>query len=138
MSAMTAEVADLEGILRSPDFDAGRLKHGQGRTSVPPRQEPGGVRPARRAGRSVSLQSRPVRLVPPPVPAAARPVIGPTIRSCAVAEGTRWRLTDRGIAVIIVVGAMIIAAGVMVVAMTAVRVTSDTYQPSGLAEASQH
>ncbi len=137
MSAMTAEVANLEGIWRSPDSDPGPPRHGQGRTSVPPRQQPGS-RPARRAGRSVSPQSRPVKLVPPPVPAAARPVISPTIRSCTVAEGTRWRLTDRGIAVIMVVGAMIIAAAVMVVAMTAVRVTSDTYQPSGLAEVSQH
>jgi hypothetical protein len=38
-------------------------------------------------------------------------------------------LTDRGIAVILVAGAMIVLAAVMVITLTALRVTSDGYQP---------
>ena len=47
----------------------------------------------------------------------------------APAAPTTMTLTDRGISVILVAGAMIVLAAVMVVTLTALRVTSDTYQP---------
>ena len=47
-----------------------------------------------------------------------------------------WRLTDRGIAVIMVIAAMILIAGMTVVGITAVRVTSLGGDP-GLQESRQ-
>ena len=39
-----------------------------------------------------------------------------------------WRLTDRGVAVVIVTGLMIMVAALTVIGLTALRVTSDGYQ----------
>ena len=65
----------------------------------------------------VSVSSTPV----PRVPAAlARP--GP-IPQPATPAG-HWELTDRGIAVVMVVAAMILTAALVVIGVTAVRVTS--------------
>ncbi|MGI8458613.1 MAG: hypothetical protein ACR2LI_10935 [Propionibacteriaceae bacterium] len=55
--------------------------------------------------------------------------LGP--QSCAMVSATRWRLTERGIAVVLVAGLMIVVAGLTVVTATALRVTSDSYQISG-------
>jgi len=46
-----------------------------------------------------------------------------------LAAESHWRLTDRGIGVILVAAAMIVAAALMVVSVTAFRVTGDNYQP---------
>ena len=53
------------------------------------------------------------------------------VQSSVTSSVTRSRttLTDRGIAVILVAGAMIVLAAVTVVTLTALRVTSETYQP---------
>ena len=56
-------------------------------------------------------------LQPAPMPEVARAVTTPI----------RWRLTDRGIAVIMVVGMMIVTAALSVVGLTALRVTSTDY-----------
>ena len=39
-----------------------------------------------------------------------------------------WRLTDRGVAVVLVVGLMIMVAALTVVGLTAMSVTGDGYQ----------
>ncbi|HLT61055.1 MAG TPA: hypothetical protein VK020_07670 [Microlunatus sp.] len=41
-----------------------------------------------------------------------------------------WRLTGRGVAVIMVVGLLIAAAALTVIGATVVRVTSDDYRPA--------
>ena len=48
------------------------------------------------------------------------------VRQCS--EQSSWRLTDRGVAVVIVTGLMIMVAALTVVGLTAMRVTSDGYQ----------
>src|SRR4029434_103941 len=47
-----------------------------------------------------------------------------------------WRLTDRGIAVVMVIAAMILTAALVVIGLTAVRVTGPDYGP-GFAESPQ-
>jgi hypothetical protein len=41
-----------------------------------------------------------------------------------------WRLTDRGIAVVMVIAAMILTAALIVIGLTVVRVTAPDYRPS--------
>ncbi|MET1006061.1 MAG: hypothetical protein ABWX96_10955 [Propionibacteriaceae bacterium] len=95
------------------------------------------VRPAGRSGRSLAPRSRPAHPVAAP---RLAPVVNPGVRSCTAepvrevveapaAVRVRTRLTDRGIAVILVAGAMIVLAAVTVVGLTAFQVTSDSYQP---------
>ena len=90
----------------------------------------------RRAGRGSGRASRPQARPP-------RPVAGPDLafdapvlaHGCAVVrpcEATRWRLTERGIALIIATGLAIATAALVVVGLTAMRVTGDGYAPSGL------
>jgi hypothetical protein len=50
-------------------------------------------------------------------------------KSQATAAPGDWRLTDRGIAVILVFAAMILTAAVAVIGLTAVRVTGADYTP---------
>jgi hypothetical protein len=45
-----------------------------------------------------------------------------------VAQAT-WRLTNRGIAVIMIAGAMLVAAALTVITATAVTVTAEDYRP---------
>jgi hypothetical protein len=47
------------------------------------------------------------------------------------APHAEWRLTDRGLTVIMVVAALILAAAVVVIGMTVVRVASGEYDASG-------
>lgn len=60
----------------------------------------------------------------------------PVVRSCSPAlDRTRaeppdgWRLTNLGIAVILIVGALLAVAAITVITTTAIRVTSDGYHP---------
>jgi hypothetical protein len=66
----------------------------------------------------VSVSSAPVSRVPA---AVLRP--GP-IPQPATTPAVHWELTDRGIAVVMVVAAMILTAALVVIGLTAVRVTS--------------
>lgn len=88
------------------------------RTTSPP------VRPVRRAVPARGPLARPVRGVPAPT---SRPRHLPTVRSCQLQVdpgGTfRWRLTDRGIAMVLVLAAMILVAAVTVIGLTAWQVT---------------
>ncbi|HEY9291260.1 MAG TPA: hypothetical protein VIP98_08285 [Microlunatus sp.] len=51
-------------------------------------------------------------------------------RTVATAESAGWRLTNRGIAVVLITGAVLVAAAIMVITATALTVTSDDYRPS--------
>jgi hypothetical protein len=54
------------------------------------------------------------------------------IRPCTITEAptasTDWRLTDRGIALAMALAAMILTAALVVIGVTAVRVTSTDYR----------
>ena len=49
-------------------------------------------------------------------------------------ERAAWRLTDRGIALVLVVAAMVAVAALAVLVPTALRVTGDNYQPIGTSQ----
>jgi hypothetical protein len=99
-------------------------------------RRPSRSRPAARSGRAVGPLARPVAFVPAP---SLAPSFGSRARSCTVEAPTttavprptrvRTRLTDRGVAVILVAGAMIVVAAVAVVGLTALRVTGDSAEP---------
>ncbi len=62
------------------------------------------------------------------------------VRACRLSDATvvpvpvaSWRLTDRGVAVVLVVGLMIMVAALTVVGLTAVQVTGSDYRPGGSA-----
>jgi hypothetical protein len=98
------------------------------------------VRPGHRGGRSTGPKLRPA---PTPAPSVARSGATATRRACRVRAGVpspalvsppreaSWRLTERGIAVVLVVVAMIAVAALAVVVPTALRVTGERYQPVG-------
>jgi hypothetical protein len=94
------------------------------------------TRRPRRVGRGAGPESRPPRPLGVPRgvgPSSTRP------QSCTVsapsraepAPGSRWRLTERGIALVLVTGLLIVAASLAVIGLTALRVTGDLYQPAG-------
>jgi hypothetical protein len=96
---------------------------------TPPVQAPG--RPGRRAGRGTGPQARPARSL-----AGGTRVLRP--RACAVEVPTDrtatgnagWRLTERGIALVLVTGLLIVTAALTVVGLTALRVTGERYAGS--------
>ena len=102
------------------------------RTARPaaPSRAPG--RPGRRAGRGTGPQARPAR----PLAGGTR-VLRP--QSCTVeapapraaAAGSSWRLTERGIALVLVTGLLIVTAALTVVGLTALRVTGERYADAG-------
>jgi hypothetical protein len=88
----------------------------------------------RAAGRGLRPNTRPVRAVPPPslgVSARRTPkacVAEPTLGSASM------RLTDRGIATVMVVGLMILVTALVVIGLTALRVTGPGYVPAGMSQ----
>ena len=89
-----------------------------GRTSSPR------VRPVRRAVPVRGPQARPARVAPVPTTEPGRAA---AVRSCRLevelGPTSGWRLTDRGIAVVLVLAAMIMVAAITVVGLTAWQVT---------------
>lgn len=90
-------------------------------------------RPSRGSARAVRPVGR--ATTGAPAPSLRRPEV--QARSCrsevtrrmpAAAEAT-WRLTNRGIAVIMVTGAMLVAAALTVITATALTVTAEDYRP---------
>jgi hypothetical protein len=85
----------------------------------------------RAAGRGLRPNTRPVRAVPPPslAPSARRApqacVAEPSLSSAPM------RLTDRGLAAVMVVGLMIMVTALVVIGLTALRVTGPGYVPTG-------
>lgn len=117
MSTVTVE--------REPGLDPALLH------SLPPgRTVSSPVRPGRRSGRCPSPTSRPTGAVKAPVlrQVRSRP------RTCevtgAVPQSSTWRLTDRGITMILVVATMIAMAALSVIGLTAARVTSERFHPA--------
>ena len=104
------------------------------------------LRPGRGSGRSTRPASRSVSGVVAPQlrrarsrrtqiagcsPEFRRAVGSATTVSESVAAG--WRLTSRGIAVVLITGAVLAAAAITVITATAITVTSDSYHPHGSA-----
>lgn len=86
----------------------------------------------RRPGPGVGPVARPRRLrfvAPPPARAGACREVDPAAVVRSEARPTTWRLTERGLAVVLVVAAALVAASVAVVALTALRVTGESYHP---------
>lgn len=94
-------------------------------------------RRGRGAGRGRSPQSRPGRvpraplLDAPPLRQAREARVSSCTVTASAPASAGWRLTDRGIAAILVAAMMIVFAGALVVGLTALHVTSATYQSSG-------
>lgn len=100
----------------------------------PLRRSPGG----RGSGRASAPTLRPSHICPSP---SARSSTVSSVRSCvvpvpvpagAVSVGgsvTSWRLTERGVGVVLVIGLMIMVAALTVIALTAVTVTGEGYRP---------
>lgn len=103
------------------------------RSVVRPRRQ---TRPAQGSGREAGPRLRPAqpistRSLSRPASSAARACVMPMPTPVATVGGSRrasWRLTDRGVAVVIVTGLMIMMAALTVIGLTAMRVTSDGYQ----------
>ena len=123
--------------------------------SSPTRLRPPSVlKPAHRRGSARGPLARPVRPAPIPPPLAtwyfaggSRGVAPPrsdgAVRACRVDPVTRpsgpWRLTDRGIAIVLILTAMIVMAAVTVIGLTAWRVTGPApgHQATGVAQLRQ-
>ena len=118
----------------------------------PTRLRPSPVgQPGSRPARSRGPLARPVRRVPiqprglTPVAGGSWGLVPPgsnsAVRACRISRAsqpaTTWRLTDRGIALVLVLTAMIVLAAVTVIGLTAWRVTSPGYQVSGVSVLSQ-
>ena len=123
-TTMTAMPATLDRPVRNARTTAG----GTARTAAPT------VRPGRRDGRGSGPQTRPSRPVQLP-----RSLSRSHARSCVAAapipvtaRATEWRLTDRGVAVVLVVALMIAVAALAVIGLTALRVTGDGYVAAAL------
>ena len=99
------------------------------------------LRPGRGAGRSTRPIARSVSGVPAPsldrrssVSRGCGPDIPQAVATPAVsAASIGWRLTNRGIAVVLITGALLAAAAITVIAATAITVTSDGYHSQGSA-----
>ncbi len=89
-----------------------------------------------RPGRGVRPQSRPIRGLEFPAASVSRPA---SARSC-VAEPTAAapvRLTERGLAVILLTGLLLLVTAATVIGLTAFRVTSPDYRPYGHSQVAQ-
>ena len=116
-------VAHAEPVLDRPATEQVRRT-----TPAPARTTP------RRPGPGVGPTARPRRLrftAPAVAPSS------PGARACTAepapaprSSGQTWRLTERGLAVVLVLAAALVAASIAVVGLTAVRVTGESYQPS--------
>ena len=114
-------VAFAEPVLDRPAADVPSGRPAPERARTTPRRPGPGVGPTARPRR--------LRFVAPP---AKRPGVEP--RACepspVVQRSQGWRLTDRGLAVVLVVAAALVVASIAVVGLTALRVTSESYHPS--------
>lgn len=97
------------------------------RPSAPSRTRP------RRSGPGVGPSARPAAPVAAP---SLSPVRTPRPQSCqadaAPVPPRSWRLTERGVALVLVTAVLIVTAAVAVVGLTALRVTGDGYRSSGV------
>ena len=88
------------------------------------------TRAPRRRNQARGPAARPLRVAPAPS-MGSNAAVGP--RACLATpdrSAPSWRLTDRGVAVILVVGLMLAVAALTVIGLTALRVTSPTSEPN--------
>jgi hypothetical protein len=109
------------------------------------------VQPVRRRAAVRGPLARPERLTAPSrlgdidVVRGAMGVVPPrsttAARGCQVGavsrRSTSWRLTDRGIALVLALAALLVVAAVTVIGLTAWRVTGPGYQSTGVSELSR-
>ncbi len=101
----------------------------------PTRLRPSVGQPARRPIPERGPLARPERLAPiPPSRLGDRTVRG--CRAAAVSPAPSWRLTDRGIALVLILTAILVVAAVTVIGLTAWRVTGPGYQTTGVTQLS--
>jgi hypothetical protein len=132
---MTATAGDVQqGIVRSAPGE-----------EAPTRPRRVQRRVGRGTGRTIQPQARPARPLRSPRLAseAAVPALGCRLpllaedRESAVvparsaSNSGQWRLTERGIALVLAAGLAIATAALVVVGLTAMRVTADNYAPHG-------
>lgn len=125
-------VATIERSTTRPAPDAAAPRVPSARSSAPVRQRP------RRPGPGTGPGTRPTRVVPAPSLAPARPLrpqacrtVAGAAAAAAPAPSRSWRLTERGLAVVMVTAVLIVTAAVAVVGLTALRVTSESYHATG-------
>lgn len=102
------------------------------------------LRPGRGGGRGTRPVTRSMSGVGAPAVGSGRRLRA-TARGCSAEANPRrtpavtesvtsgWRLTDRGIALVLIAGAVLVAAALTVITVTAVTVTSDHYHAHGSA-----
>jgi hypothetical protein len=115
---MRTEALPSGGVRRAPGGPVTRPMRprpgrGSGRAATPTLR-PAGVCPAPGVDRRPAAQTRSC-VVSEPSPAAASPAAS-------------WRLTDRGVAVVLVAGLMIMVAALTVIGLTAAKVTGEGYR----------
>ena len=89
-----------------------------------------------RSGRGVRPQSRPIRRVAPPS-AAISPSRAPRACVAETAAAAPVRLTERGLAFILLTGLLLLVTAATVIGLTAFRVTSPEYRPYGQSQVVQ-
>lgn len=95
-----------------------------------------GTRPVSRSMAGVAAPALVGHTRPRPDARSCRPEYrrpAPITAAAADAVSAGWRLTNRGIAVVLITGALLVAAAVTVITATAITVTSDDYHPHGSA-----
>jgi hypothetical protein len=97
------------------------------RVTPDPRRVSPQVRRPVRTGGSRGPVARPVRALPAPSVRIDRPADARACRVEAVSARGEWRLTDRGIAVVLLLVLMIAVAAVAVIGLTAWQVTGTDY-----------
>jgi len=90
-------------------------------------------RPGRGSGRAASPTLRPATFWPAPAGSRSPRTHGrscamPTSQLAATTSEPTWQLTDRGVAVLLVAGLMIMVAALTVVGLTAITVTGEGYR----------
>jgi hypothetical protein len=119
---------DSAGAVGRPDT---RLQFSWGAT--PQRTRAGSLA---RSGRGLRPQSRPIRRVEPPSAARSR---SRAPRACVAetAAAAPIRLTERGVAFILLTGLLLLVTAATVIGLTAFRVTSPEYRPYGQSQVVQ-
>ena len=121
--------------LEAPVRTSGAARSRVGTAPVPTKVP---SRPRRRTGRGTGPVARPARPLPSSLLSPApglRPqscrVAPPVVAPLEVGRPSSWRLTERGIALVLVTGLLIVTAALAVVGLTAMRVTGEHYAGVG-------
>lgn len=133
MSTATMSPADLSitPTVNESNVRVGPAEVRRGSTPAPVRRNVPS-RSGRGTARAHSPQARPTRGVQAPsIVRSVTPRVGGGPVQHSVRTTGQYRLTERGIAVVLVAAGMIVIAAVAVIGLTALRVTSEGYQNYG-------